>query len=343
MNGDAKQEMPEGQVALSLIVPVLNESVSIGPFLQGIGAIRKRVVERYPELGNWEIIFVDDGSSDDTLDELIARRKSSPEIKIISLSRNFGKDTALTAGLAAAAGRAVIPIDVDLQDPPEAILAMVEKWRAGYDVVIGVRADRGSDSMLKRVTARWFYRVFNTISDTPIPADAGDFRLLDQRVVEALRQLPEHSRFMKGLYSWVGFKQTAIEIVRMPRAAGATRWRYGKLWRFAMGGLVTFSTIPLRVWTYVGALVSMLGLVYALFLALRVVFQGVDVPGYASLMVVVLFMGGINLLTLGIIGEYVAQIHSETKRRPLYVIKRKIGFGPDDTRDLDPGHGTDHL
>jgi glycosyltransferase involved in cell wall biosynthesis len=343
MNDEPRRRISRGEIALSLIVPVLNESASIEPFLEKIGEIRRLLAERHPELARWEIIFVDDGSTDDTFDMLLEKRKADPEIKILSLSRNFGKDTALTAGLAVAGGRAVIPIDVDLQDPPEAISVMVEKWLAGYDMVFGVRSDRGSDSMMKRLTARWFYRVYNAISDTPIPADAGDFRLLDARVVEELRLLPEHSRFMKGLYSWVGFRQAAVEIVRMPRKEGTSRWRYGKLWRFALGGLVTFSTVPLRVWTYIGALVSLLGLTYALFLAIRVVVQGVDVPGYASLMVVVLFMGGINLLTLGIIGEYVAQIHTETKRRPLYVIRRRVGFEASARENPAAGDGTDRI
>ncbi len=343
MNEDTRREPKEGDIGLSLIVPVLNESASIAPFLAGIRPVLATLAERHAMLRKYEIIFVDDGSTDDTLDVLMAQRELDHSVKIVSLSRNFGKDAALTAGLAATSGRAVIPIDVDLQDPPDAIPRMVEKWLSGFDVVYGVRSDRESDSAMKRLTARWFYRVFNAISDTPIPADAGDFRLLDARVVRVLRELPEHSRFMKGLYSWVGFRQAAIEIVRAPRAAGVSRWRYGALWRFALGGLVTFSTIPLRVWTYIGALISMLGLVYALFLALSVLIQGVDVPGYASLMVVVLFMGGINLLTLGIIGEYVAQIHSETKGRPLFVVMSRIGFDATEAQGTSQDHGTDRL
>lgn len=317
----------DGQsIGISLVVPVLNESQGIAPFLDAIRPVLRDVVAKHPELANWEFIFIDDGSTDGTVDALNRERENDPTIKIVRLSRNFGKDVALTAGLDAANGQIVIPIDVDLQDPPEAILKMVEKWRNGFDVVYAVRVNRDSDSIVKRTTARWFYRIFNAISDTAIPQDAGDYRLLDRRVVSVLRALPEHSRFMKGLYSWVGFRQTAIDIERKPRAVGVSQWKYGRLWRFALGGIVTFSTIPLRVWTYIGAVIALFGLIYALALALRVVIEGVDVPGYASLMVVVLVMGGINLLTLGIIGEYVAQIHAETKKRPLYVVESKIGF-----------------
>jgi glycosyltransferase involved in cell wall biosynthesis len=327
MGDSAAQASRANKVGLSLVIPVLNESSGVALFLDAVRPILRRVAERHPELDGWEFIFVDDGSTDNTVEALIAERQKDPTVKIIRLTRNFGKDIALSAGLAAASGRAAIPIDVDLQDPPEAILDMVEKWRQGFDVVFAVRVNRDSDSAIKRLTARWFYRIFNAISDTAIPPDAGDYRLLDARVVEALCSLPEHSRFMKGLYSWVGFRQTAIEIDRKKRAAGESRWRYGTLWRFALGGIVTFSTVPLRVWTYIGVLISMLGIAYAIFLALRVMIEGVDLPGYASLMVVVLVMGGINLLTLGIIGEYVAQIHSEAKRRPLYLVEERIGFG----------------
>jgi glycosyltransferase involved in cell wall biosynthesis len=224
----------------------------------------------------------------------------------------------------------VIPVDVDLQDPPEAIPNLYAKWLEGFDVVYGTRVDRNSDSAAKRTTAGLFYRIFNRIAETKIPDNAGDFRLLDRRVVEALGQLTERNRFMKGLYAWVGFRQASVEIVRHARIAGTTKWRYWRLWNFALDGFTAFSTMPLRIWSYVGACIAALSFAYALFLVLRTIFFGVDVPGYASIMVAVLFMGGINLMSLGIIGEYLGRTYTEVKQRPLYIVRDAIGFDETD-------------
>jgi glycosyltransferase involved in cell wall biosynthesis len=288
------------------------------------------VIESLGRIGSaevaYEIIFVDDGSIDDTVDRLIELRDKEPAIKIVRLTRNFGKDIAVTAGLEHAAGAAVIPMDVDLQDPPEIIPEMYAKWIEGYELVNATRVDRSTDSLMKRITARWFYSIFNRLADTTIPRDTGDFRLLDRRVVDALSLLPERNRFLKGLFAWVGFRQTTITFVRPARSAGRSKWPAWRLWNFALDGITAFSTLPLRIWSYIGAILAGVGFLYAVFLILRTIVVGVDVPGYASLMVAVLFMGGINLMTLGIIGEYIGRIYTEAKQRPLYLVRERIGF-----------------
>ena len=318
---------------ISLVVPVLNEAGAIDSFLGRVTPILKAASSQGStgdgrDSGRgYEIVFVDDGSTDATVAEILRCRECDAAIKLVILSRNFGKDIALSAGLEAATGAAVIPIDVDLQDPPEAIVELMQKWREGFDIVYAVRSDRTSDSFTKRKTADWFYRVFNRIAETPIPEHAGDFRVLDRRVVDALATLPERNRFMKGLYSWVGYKCAAVPVVRAPRLEGESKWKYWRLWNFALSGIFSFSTAPLRMWSYIGASFAGIGLLYAAYLVLRVLVQGIIVPGYASLMVAVLFMGGLNLMTLGILGEYIGRIYTETKQRPLYLVRDRIGFG----------------
>ncbi|MDH3742864.1 MAG: glycosyltransferase family 2 protein, partial [Hyphomicrobiales bacterium] len=275
---------------------------------------------------DYEIICIDDGSTDATLDELLEHRERNPRIKIINLSRNFGKDVALSAGLDYATGQAVVPLDADLQDPPELIAEMMDKWREGYEVVYARRSDRKSDSVSKRVTAGWFYRVHNAIADVSIPDNVGDFRLIDQRVNIALQNLPERTRFMKGLFAWVGFKQASVEYVRESRAYGDTKWHFWKLWQFALDGITGSTTFPLRVWTYIGMLVSLTAFIVSTLLIIRVFIYGVDVPGYASLMVAVLFLGGINILATGIIGEYIGRIFTEVRHRPLYLVRDTYGL-----------------
>lgn len=257
---------------------------------------------------------------------LLKVREHNPQVKIISLSRNFGKDVALSAGIDHARGAAVIPIDCDLQDPPELIEQMVAKWREGYDVVCCTRRARTGDNWLKSTSAKLFYRFFDRVTEIPIPRDTGDFRLLDRRVVDVLVRLPERSRFMKGLFAWLGFKQTALFYDRESRYAGSTKWNYWRLWNFAIEGITSFSSLPLKIWSYVGLLISLLAFLYALFLAILKLTRGIDVPGYASLMVVVLFFGGLQLITLGIIGEYLGRVYNEVKGRPLYVVRDAYGF-----------------
>jgi glycosyltransferase involved in cell wall biosynthesis len=313
---------PSTDVVLSVVVPMYNEEAGIDAFFARIEPVLAGVTPDY------EIVCVDDGSSDRTLERLVARSAADPRVKVLSLSRNFGKDTALSAGLDHAIGQAVVPIDADLQDPPEVIPALFAKWREGYEVVYAHRVSRKTDDFSKRVTAGLFYRLHNLIADVRIPHDTGDFRLLDRRVVEALKALPERTRFMKGLFAWVGFRQTGVEYVRVPRAAGTTKWKFWKLWNFALDGITASSTVPLRIWTYFGLLVGAVAVAYAAWLVIHTLVAGRDVPGYASIMVAVLFLGAINIVATGILGEYVGRIHAEVRNRPLYLIRVAYGIAP---------------
>jgi len=275
---------------------------------------------------DYEIVCVNDGSRDASLAVMLAHRAGDPRIKIVDLSRNFGKEIALSAGLDAATGDLVVPIDVDLQDPPELIAEFIAKWREGYDVVYGVRVDRSTDTALKRWTSHNFYRLFNRISDVPMPYNAGDFRLMDRRVVEVLKQLPERNRFMKGLFAWVGFRQVGVDYVRPARAAGQTSFRYWRLWNFALDGLTSFSSLPIRVWSYVGVAAGVGAVLAALALIARTLIYGRDVPGYPSIVVLILLSFGVQMLAMGALGEYVSRIYQEVKGRPLYVVEGRYGF-----------------
>jgi polyisoprenyl-phosphate glycosyltransferase len=307
-------------VEISIIVPVHNEIAGIEEFFTQLIPVLER-------LGTtWEVICVNDGSTDATLDRLIEFHHRAPAIKVISLSRNFGKDVALSAGFDFARGAAVIPIDADLQDPPELIIPMVAKWREGFDIVFATRKQRAGDSWLKRTTARYFYEIFDRITDIPVPHDTGDFRLIDRRVVDVLVRLPERTRFMKGLFAWVGFKQASITFDRQPRHAGDTKWSYWRLWNFALDAITSFSSMPLKIWSYIGVACSLFAFLFALFLIGLKIIRGVDLPGYPSLMVAVLFFGGVQLISLGIIGEYLARMYSEVKGRPLYLVRDRWGF-----------------
>lgn len=311
---------PANPTVLSLVVPMYNEEDNVGEFYARVKAVLEQLGE------TWEIVCVNDGSRDATLAQLVALNRADARVKVINLSRNFGKEIALTAGIDHACGQAVIPIDADLQDPPELIADLVAKWREGYDVVNATRRSRQGESWLKRLTAGAFYRVLENMADISIPRNTGDFRLLGRPVVEALKRMPERTRFMKGLFAWVGFKQATVLYDRHPRYAGQTKWNYWRLWNFAIDGIVSFSTVPLKVWSYFGLGVAALSFIYALFLAVRTMLYGIDVPGYASLMVVVLFLGGIQLITLGVLGEYLGRIYDETKRRPLYIVRDYFGI-----------------
>jgi len=305
---------------LSLVIPMHNEA----PVLD---ALFERLDAAVGQLGlAVEIVCIDDGSRDDTLERLRARARTDKRIRALSLSRNFGKEAALTAGLEAATGHMIVPLDADLQDPPELIAEFVTLWEQGYDVVYGVRADRSSDTALKRTTANLFYQVFNSVSDYPIPASTGDFRLMDRCVVEALNRLPERNRFMKGLFAWVGFRQVGVPYVRPARLAGESAWGYRKLFRFAVDGVTAFTTLPLRIWTLVGIGAALVAVLTAIGLILRVLIVGRDVPGYASLMVVVLFAFALQMIALGVMGEYIGRMYQEVKGRPTYLVKDRIGF-----------------
>ena len=310
----------ERKMRLSLVVPMYNETDVIPQFFA-------RVRPVLDSLGcECEIICVNDGSTDGTLDLLKGERDADPRVRILDLSRNFGKELALTAGLDHATGDAVVPIDADLQDPPEIIPDMVRKWEEGYEVVLAVRADRSADSFLKRSSAQWFYNAMRKLGEVVIPANAGDFRLMDRQVVDSLKLVRERSRFMKGLFAWVGYKTTAVSFSRERRAAGKTSWKYWKLWNFALEGIISFSSLPLKIWSYLGVLTSLGALVFMALVILRTIFVGVAVPGYASMMAVLLFFFGIILICLGVIGEYLGRIFIEVKRRPLYLVRETFGF-----------------
>ncbi|WP_019834081.1 glycosyltransferase family 2 protein [Sphingomonas sp. PR090111-T3T-6A] len=313
--------MNDASPLITVLVPVKDEEDAIRTFVDRVGA----VLEALHEPQGWEILFVDDGSRDNTLAAIMAAHRTDPRVRCISLSRNFGKEAALSAGLDHAAGQVVIPLDVDLQDPPEVIGTMVARWREGNDVVYGVRRNRETDSFPKRLTADLYYRAHNYLSADKIPEHAGDFRLLDRKVVDVIRSMPERNRFMKGLFAWAGFRQAAVEYDRVQRNVGTTKFNYWKLWTLALDGITSGSTLPLRVWSYLGGLVAVGALVYAGFLVLRTFIHGGDVPGYPSLMVAILFFGGVQLLSLGVLGEYVGRILVETKHRPIYVVRETIG------------------
>jgi polyisoprenyl-phosphate glycosyltransferase len=315
-------------VVLTVIVPVKDEEEAIAPFVARVAPILDGLFPGEREA--WEVLFVDDGSEDATLPAIMAAHRADHRVRAISFSRNFGKEAALSAGLDHARGAAVVPIDVDLQDPPEVIGAMLAKWREGYEVVYGVRTNRESDSLPKRLTADLYYRAHNYLSDDKIPEHAGDFRLLDRSVVEVIRAMPERNRFMKGLFAWGGFRRAAVEYHREARQVGETKFRYWKLWTLALDGITSASTMPLRIWSYVGVVIAFFSLLYAGAVIVRTVVFGSDVPGYPSLMVAILFLGGLQLLSLGVLGEYVGRILVETKRRPLYVVRRKVGFGEEE-------------
>ncbi len=302
---------------LSVVVPVFNEADSIDLFINRIFSVFSNQTKFV-----WELIFVNDGSVDETLGNLLNHQVHYPQIKVIDLSRNFGKEAAITAGLELAHGNAVVVMDVDLQDPPELILSMLDKWQAGFEVVLACRTNRDSDSWLKRISANYFYRIHNILSSPKIPSNVGDFRLMDRAVVEALKKLPETHRFMKGLFSWVGFKTTTINYSRPKREAGTSKFNGWKLWNFAIEGLTSFSTEPLRIWTYIGLVVSLSSFLFALFIAVRVLISGIDVPGYASIMVAVTFLGGLQLIGIGVLGEYMGRTYIESKRRPIYIVRK---------------------
>ena len=333
MNGGT---MVTADIQLSIIVPVKDEEEAIFPFVTRVSAILEALFPgaRQPA---WEILFVDDGSSDATLAAILAANRADRRVRAVSLSRNFGKEAALSAGLDHACGHAIIPMDVDLQDPPEVIGAMLDKWREGHEVVYGVRSNRETDSLPKRLTADLYYRAHNWLSSDKIPEHAGDFRLLDRQVVEVIRKMPERNRFMKGMFAWSGFRQAAVYYDRAPREVGTTKFNYWKLWTLALDGITSGSTLPLRVWSYVGVIIALFSIVYAVFLMVRTLLFGADVPGYASMMTAILFLGGLQLISLGVLGEYVGRILVEAKARPLYVVRQTIGMEGDAA--VAPDHG----
>lgn len=305
---------------LSIIVPVLNEQDAVPLFVTRVTSVLEQIGLHH------EIIFVDDGSTDQTASVIAGLQQDDRRIRLVRLSRNFGKEAALTAGLDFSSGEAVVPMDVDLQDPPELLIDMVARWREGFDIAFGQRIERAADTHAKRMTAGLFYRLFNSIAEQPIEDNAGDFRLMTRPVVEATLMLRERNRFMKGLFAWVGFRSIAIPYERPARAAGTTKFNYWKLWNFAIDGITSFSTAPLRASTFVGSCVAAIAFAYTAVIIVQTLVYGRDVPGYASLMVVMLVLGAVQLLSLGIIGEYLGRLYVETKQRPIYLVSDTLGF-----------------
>ncbi|MDR8365940.1 glycosyltransferase family 2 protein [Pseudomonas sp. JL3] len=304
---------------VSLIVPVFNEEQAINLFYQ---AVRRELKLDPCEV---EIVFINDGSTDRTAEQAKALAQVDEQVLLINFSRNFGKEPALFAGLEYATGDAVIPMDVDLQDPISVIPQLIAEWQKGADVVLAKRRNRDSDSYLKRHSASLFYHLLNRISYTRIEENVGDFRLMDRKVVNVIRALPEHQLFMKGVLSWAGFTTAVVEYERARRVAGRSKFNGWKLWNLALEGITSFSTVPLRLWTYIGGGISIFAVLYAVYMVLDKIFFGNNVPGYPSLMTAILFLGGVQLIGIGILGEYVGRIYIEAKHRPRYVVKDVIG------------------
>lgn len=304
---------------ISLVVPVFNEEEAAPIFHEAVQALPGL------EGHDLELIFVNDGSSDATESVITALAARDPRVTLINFSRNFGKEPALLAGIHAAQGEVVIPMDVDLQDPLELLPEMVKKYEAGAEVVLARRVDRGSDGFLKRNSANYFYKIINAISDSPVEANVGDFRLMSRPVVEAIKQLPENRLFMKGLLSWVGFSTDFVEYSRPKRSAGLSKFNGWKLWNFALEGITSFSSAPLRVWTYVGSSIGLFAIGYAIWIIISKLLHGNPVPGYSSLIAAILFLGAVQLIGIGVLGEYIGRIYSEVKRRPRYVVRSRVG------------------
>lgn len=305
---------------LSLVVPFYNEGEGVTRFADVVVPILQKIADT-----SWEVICVDDGSKDDTLARLVALSESEPCFRVLELSRNFGKEAAMTAGIDAAHGEAVVIMDADLQDPPELIADMVAAWHAGAEVVLARRTDRKADNFLKRKTADWFYSLHKQFAEIQIPENVGDFRLMARGVVEALKTLPERQRFMKGLFAWVGFRTVTLDYTRRKRDAGKTKFSGLRLWNFALEGFTSFSTLPIRLWTYVGTLGAVLALFYGLYIVLRTLVWGNTVPGYSSLFVAITFFGSVQIISIGMLGEYVGRIYMETKQRPIYIVRKEHG------------------
>lgn len=303
---------------ISLVVPVFNEEATIPIFYKTVREFKDL------QLHEVEIVFINDGSKDATESIIDALSISDPLVKSLSFTRNFGKEPALFAGLEHATGDAVIPIDVDLQDPIEVIPHLIQKWQDGADMVLAKRADRSTDSRLKRKSAEWFYKLHNKISNPQIEENVGDFRLMSREVVENIKLMPERNLFMKGVLSWVGGNTDVVEYVRAERIAGSTKFNGWKLWNLALEGITSFSTFPLRMWTYIGLIVAGLSFIYGAWLIVDKLLFGNNVPGYPSLLVSILFLGGVQLIGIGVLGEYIGRIYLETKKRPKYLLKRKL-------------------
>ncbi|XBS70486.1 glycosyltransferase family 2 protein [Acerihabitans sp. KWT182] len=303
---------------ISLVVPVFNEAETVPHFYRAV-----RSFEPFRQY-DIEIVFINDGSQDNTAEIIEQLAAGDGNVVLLDFTRNFGKEPALFAGLEYASGDAIIPIDVDLQDPIEIIPAMIEKWRSGADIVLAKRKDRAADTPIKRASAEWFYKLHNKISTPKIEENVGDFRLMSRQTVDDIRRLPERNLFMKGILSWVGGNVAVVEYVRAPRVMGSSKFNGWKLWNLALEGITSFSTVPLRVWTYLGLGVALLALCDAIWMVIDKLVNGNPVPGYPSLMTAILFLGGVQLIGIGALGEYIGRIYIETKRRPRYILRKSV-------------------
>lgn len=308
------------KVSISVVIPFYNEACSVEPLFERLILVLEALNR------SWEVICVDDGSRDDTLISLQAIHQRRQAVRIIKLSRNFGKEAALSAGLSRAVGDHVLIMDGDLQHPPETLTEMMRIQERGVDMVFGLRRSRNTEGLVRSRFSSFFYRVFSMTSDVRLPRDASDFRLMSRRVVEALNSLPEQTRFMKGLYAWVGYSQQAVLYDVEPRSNGASKWSLLRLLGYAWNGIVSFSVVPLRLWSFIGTAIAFLALIYAVWIGVTTLAYGRDVPGYATLAVAIFFLGGLQLLSIGVLGEYIARIFAETKRRPLFIIEETNGF-----------------
>ncbi len=311
-------EREQSPLCISVVVPAYNEEEVLPELHRRLQAVLSQLTT------NYEIVYVNDGSRDRTLEIMRELKEADSHVGYVNLSRNFGKEIAMTAGLDLARGDAVVVIDADLQDPPELIPKLLEGWNAGFDVVYARRVSRAGETWLKKATARAFYRIIQRIGPVSIPEDVGDFRLMSRRAVDALKQIRERHRFMKGLFAWIGFPQKAIDYQRDARFAGVTKWNYWKLWNFAIEGITSFSIAPLKISTYAGLLVAALAFIYAMWVIYKTLIFGDPVQGYPSLMVVVLFLGGVQLVGIGLLGEYLGRMFVETKYRPLYLLDEVV-------------------
>lgn len=318
---------------VSIVCPCFNEEGGLLEFVSRLGEVLG------PTGQDYEIVFVNDGSRDGTLAEMHALAEREGNITIVNLSRNFGKEIALTAGLCHAAGDAVVVIDADLQDPPELIPLFIDRYRDGYDVAYGRRVERQGDNWVKKVTARIFYRVMRRLGPVPLPENVGDFRLMSRRSVDALLQLPETHRFMKGLFAWIGFPAVAVDYVRKPRFAGSSKWNYAQLVNLSIEGITSFTTVPLRLTTYLGFVIALTAFLVGAFYFFRTVFFGEDVRGFPTLFLTILLLGGTQLIALGVIGEYLGRIFNETKRRPLFLVDDVRWSAPAAARRPEDGLG----
>jgi len=315
--------MQEKKYIYSVVVPLYNEELVINETYRILKEVMDSTGEQY------EIILVNDGSYDRTLEITKQICKEDKSVKLVSFSRNFGHQIAITAGIEHASGQAIIVIDADLQDPPEIILEMIKKWKEGFDVIYGQRLERQGESFFKKTTAKIYYRVLKYMSDVDMPVDAGDFRLIDRKVCDALNKLPERNRYVRGLISWLGFRQTSIKFVRKERFAGETKYSLKKMMKFAFDGITSFSHKPLKISTYLGFFISLSGFIHLAVYMYRTLFTDGMMPGWVIFTAIVLIINGIILLMIGILGEYIGRIYDETKGRPLYILNEKIGFEED--------------